>query len=141
MLRFCVGRVARLIVAPLAMGSNGGIAKSVLVSTSVTLLTEIVGAAVGVGLGVGVGVAVGAGVGVGVFVAAAVGVGVAVGLGVAVGVGVGVGVESGVGVGIGVDTPPLKRPPRPQPARAGEEVKKLAAKSAAVTTISDRLER
>ncbi len=66
----------------------------------------------GVGLAVGVGVGVGAGVGVGV----------------GVGAGVGVGVGVGAGVGVGVDTPWLKRPPWPQPARAGEKVKKLTRK-------------
>jgi hypothetical protein len=100
-------------VAPLAMGSNGGTARCVLVSTSVRLLTEI-------GLGVGVGV----------------------GLGVAVGAGVGVGVGFGVGVGLGVGVGVFRRQdPQPQPARAGERVKKLTAKNTARTTISDRPER
>ena len=77
-----------------------------LSSEILVILTQYLGAGVGVGVlvivgvGVGVLVIVGVGVGVGVIVLVGVGVGVIVLVGVGVGVGVFVAVAAGVGVGV-----------------------------------------
>jgi hypothetical protein len=89
-----------LIVAPFTIGSNAEIGRFVSVFTSVRLLTEIAGVAVGLELGVPVGVGIGVPVGgvIGVGLGTTAGVGVGVGR-PSVAVGVGVGVAVGVGVG------------------------------------------
>src|SRR5690348_16131863 len=72
--------------------------RSAGIDDTVTVLTELVGAGVGVGAGVAVGFGEGVGVGEGVDV----GSGVEVGSGVGVGVGVGTGVAVGGGVATAV---------------------------------------